>query len=247
MLVDTAGRQHINKDLMDEIKTIYKIASPTENILVVDAMLGQESVTIAKEFFSATPLTGLIVTRIDGDARGGAALSIRTATGVPIKFLGSGEKMEALESFHADSIARRILGMGDTLTLIEKIAEQDTDEDDDIKSHKEINYGYILKQMQKIGKLGGLKKLMQLLPKNLSGSQEHASPEGEKSLKRKIAIIQSMTARERLEKDALNFSRKKRIVSGSGTTIQEINQIMKQLKTMRTMLKRVNNANQKKK
>lgn len=237
LLVDTAGRKHIDADMMDEIKNIHALAKPIENILVVDAMLGQESIVIAQEFHKATPLTGFIVTRIDGDARGGASLSIRSSTGTPIKFLGTGEKVDALETFSPDSIARRILGMGDTLSLIEKIMEQEGPEEEDLASPKDLNYHYLLKQMQKIGKLGGLKKLMQFLPNSMNTAQ-HASPEGEKALKRKIAIIQSMTTRERSEKDTLNFSRKKRIVLGSGTTIQEVNQLTKQLKTMRTMLKR---------
>ena len=245
LLVDTAGRKHIDTAMMDEIKDIHALAEPIENILVIDAMLGQESVVIAQEFHKATPLTGLIVTRIDGDARGGASLSIRAATGTPIKFLGAGEKVDALEAFNPDSIARRILGMGDTLSLIEKIMEQEEAEEEDLASPKDLDYSYLLKQMQKIGKLGGLKKLMQFLP-NSANAAQHASPEGEKALKRKIAIIQSMTTRERLEKDVLNSSRKKRIVSGSGATIQEVNQLMKQLKTMRTMLKRFSTKGYKK-
>jgi len=242
LLIDTAGRKHIDTDMMNEIRTIHNLAKPTENLLVVDAMLGQESITIAQAFHDATALTGLVVTRIDGDARGGATLSIREATKVPVKFLGVGEKVDDLEAFQADRIARRILGMGDTLALIEKIASQSDDDDEDLTSPKELSYLTLLKQMQKIGRLGGLKKIMQLLPKNLMGKGD-ISPENEVLIKKKIAIILSMTPRERLEKDPLTFSRKKRIVNGSGTTIQEVNQIMKQLKTMRTMLRRLHKRN----
>ena len=220
---------------MEEVRQTHKKITPTESILVADAMLGQESLIIAKAFHDITPLTGLILTRVDGDARGGTALSIRQATGVPIKFLGLGEKVDALEPFNPDSIARRILGMGDTLALIDKIRSQE-DEEDKHLSPKDVNFAYILKQLRKIGKLGGVKKLMQFLPKSLTSNIDQ-NAENSEALQRKIAIILSMTMRERLEKDPLTFSRKKRIVQGSGTSIQEVNQMIKQLKTMRTMLK----------
>ncbi|MCY4414573.1 MAG: signal recognition particle receptor subunit alpha [Alphaproteobacteria bacterium] len=240
LLVDTAGRTHIDTKMMEELALVHKISKSRTNILVADAMLGQESVTIASAFHKAVPLTGLLLTRVDGDARGGAALSMRAVTGVPIQFLGVGEKIDAFETFNPDRIARRILGMGDTLALVEKITQEEKDEDEfDFSSSKSFNYNDLLKQMKKITKLGGVKKIMQFLPKSFSGAQLPDVDENEKKIKRQMAIILSMTPQERLERAPLNSSRKKRIVSGAGVTIQEVNQMVKQLKTMRTMMKRM--------
>lgn len=239
LLIDTAGRQHIDETMMGEVAWIHKASSPHETLLVTDAMLGQESITIAQEFHKATPLSGLILTRVDGDTRGGAALSIRECVGIPIKFMGTGEKPECLEDFDPKRIAKQILGMGDTLALIEKLSELE-EEEDLLTSHKDLTYNDLLRNINKMRKLGGVKKILTYLPSALTGGLT-LSDDQEATIKRKMAIIQSMTPKERAEKHDLTSSRKRRIVQGSGTTIQEVNQLIKQLKSMKVMMKRMSN------
>ncbi|AWM81221.1 signal recognition particle protein [Gammaproteobacteria bacterium ESL0073] len=247
VLVDTAGRLHIDSEMMDEIKALHSAVNPVETLFVVDAMTGQDAANTAKAFNDALPLTGVILTKVDGDARGGAALSVRAITGKPIKFLGMGEKTEALEPFHPERVATRILGMGDMLSLIEQ-AEQKLDKEKAEKLTKKIKKGKgfdledFRDQLRQMKSMGGLGSLMDKLPMMggvnlaaMAGQQDQA----DKQFVQMEAIISSMTMAERRDPDIINGSRKRRIAQGSGTQIQDVGRLIKQHKQMQKMMKKV--------
>jgi len=247
LLVDTAGRLHIDDQMMDEIKAIHQAVTPHETLFVVDSMTGQDAANTAKAFGDALPLTGVVLTKTDGDARGGAALSVRQITGKPIKFIGSGEKTEALEAFHPDRIASRILGMGDILSLVEE-AHQKVDQDKAKKLVQKVRKGKgfdledLRDQFAQMEKMGGLTGLIDKLP-GMGGniSQQLQNPEHGKQMKRMLAIIDSMTPQERRRPEIINGSRKRRVASGSGTQIQDVNRLLKQHKQMQKMMKKMGN------
>jgi len=244
LLVDTAGRLHVDSEMMDEIKALHAAVKPIETLFVVDAMTGQDAANTAKAFNEALPLTGVILTKADGDARGGAALSIRHITGKPIKFIGTGEKTDALEPFHPDRIASRILGMGDMLGLIEEL-ELKVDKEKSAKMAQKMmkGKGFSLEdfreQLVQMRGMGGMMSLMDKLPgmKNLPAGA--ASQLDEKQFVRMEAIINSMTPKEREFPDLLKGSRKKRIAAGSGTEVQDINKLLKQFTQMQKMMKQM--------
>ena len=247
LIVDTAGRLHIDADMMDEIKAVHAAAKPAETLFVVDAMTGQDAANTAQAFNEALPLTGVILTKVDGDARGGAALSVRHITGKPIKFLGVGEKTDALEPFHPDRVASRILGMGDVLSLIEQ-AEQKLDKAkaeklaNKLKKGKGFDLEDFRDQLQQMRGMGGLGSLMDKLPMmgKINPSQmETAQTQAEKQFTQMEAIINSMTPAERRNPDIISGSRKRRIAAGSGTQIQDIGRVIKQHKQMQKMMKKV--------
>ncbi len=241
VILDTAGRLNIDEMMMDEIKAIKSRVQPIETLLVADAMTGQEAVRVATDFHNAVNLTGLIMTKIDGDARGGAAISMREVTGVPIKFLGTGEKLSAIEIFHPDRLSNRILGMGDVLTLIER-AQQELDQEEAQKAGKRLMEGEFdledfLGQMQQMKKLGPIAQLLEMVPgiNKLAKDVDLSGAEGE--LKRVEAIIRSMTPEERHNPKILKASRKRRIANGSGTSVQDVNVLLKQFREMQDMMK----------
>lgn len=248
LIVDTAGRLHIDAEMMAEIKQVHAAAKPSETLFVVDAMTGQDAANTAQAFNEALPLTGVILTKVDGDARGGAALSVRHITGKPIKFLGMGEKVDALEVFHPDRVASRILGMGDVLSLIEQ-AEQKLDKDKAEKLAKKLKKGKgfdledFRDQLQQMNSMGGLGSMMEKLPmmggKMNPAQMETAQTEATKQFKRMEAIINSMTPGERRNPDIISGSRKRRIAAGSGSQIQDIGRVLKQHKQMQKMMKKV--------
>lgn len=245
LIVDTAGRLHIDADMMDEIKSLHKVLSPTETLFVVDSMTGQDAAKTAQAFNEALPLTGVILTKTDGDARGGAALSVRFLTGKPIKFMGVGEKIEALSPFYPERIVSRILGRGDIVSLVESV-QNTVDQEKAAKIAKKIQKGRgfdledFKSQLQEMKKMGGLATLMDKLP-GVSAAPQALKDKmmGDKSLKRFEAIIDSMTLRERHFPDLINGSRKRRIAQGSGTSIQDINQLLKQFEQMQKMFKKM--------
>jgi signal recognition particle subunit SRP54 len=249
LIVDTAGRLHIDDRLMEEMQSLKRLLSPQEILFVADAMTGQDAVNSAAEFHKKLSLTGIVLTKMDGDARGGAALSIRQVTGQPIKFIGVGEKYDALEPFHPDRIVSRILGMGDILSLIEK-AEQHVDKKkaQDIASRAFAGDGYSLEdfrdQLRQVKKMGSIQSLMGMLPSvgPFAGLQKHADRVDEKQITRVEAIINSMTAHERVHHEIINGSRRKRIARGSGTTVQEVNNLLRQYAQMRKMFKQIGKA-----
>jgi signal recognition particle subunit SRP54 len=244
LVVDTAGRLHIDDQLMEEMQSLKKLLNPSEILFVADAMTGQDAVNSAEEFHKKLTLTGVVLTKMDGDARGGAALSIRQVTGQPIKFLGTGEKYDALEPFHPDRIVSRILGMGDILSLIER-AEQHVDKKKaEAMAQKALaGDGFSLEdfrdQLRSVRKMGSMKSLMGMLPSvgPFSGLQKAADQVDEKQIDRVEAIINSMTQRERTHHEIINGSRRKRIARGSGTTIQEVNNLLRQYAQMKKMFK----------
>src|SRR5512135_163016 len=242
-ILDTAGRLAIDEQMMAELEAIKAVAKPREILLVADAMTGQDAVRTAEEFHRRVNVTGLILTKVDGDARGGAAISIRSVTGVPIKFLGIGEKTDGLEVFHPDRLATRILGMGDMLTLIEK-AEANFDQAQAAKSAEKLlsarfDMEDFLQQLQQVKKLGPISGLLDMIP-GMGGVKQQIDPqEAEHSMKRIEAIIHSMTLKERRQPDILNGSRKRRIAKGSGTQVQDINQLIKQFREMQHMMKQL--------
>jgi len=244
VILDTAGRVTIDQGLMDEIKQISEITNPAEKILVADALTGQDAVTTAKNFHQNVGVTGIVLTRMDGDSRGGAALSMRSVTGVPIKAVGTGEKLENLEDFHPERVAGRILGMGDVVSLVEKAAETIEVEEAEkiaLKMQKgQFDFNDMLKQLQQVSKMGGLGGVLAMLP-GVGKLQKQMASAGvdDKSIARQVAIIQSMTAQERKSPKLLNASRKRRVASGSGTTAQEINRLLKQQMEMARMMKKV--------
>jgi signal recognition particle subunit SRP54 len=244
VILDTQGRLHIDDDLMRELEQIRIRTKPREILLVADAMTGQDAVRVADEFHKRVGLTGLILTKVDGDARGGAALSIRSVTGVPIKYLGVGEKTDALEPFYPDRLASRILGMGDVLSLIEK-AQESMDRDEAVRMEKKLRTATFdlddfLKQLQQVKKMGPLNQLLEMVPGFASLTKELPQEVTDKELKRIEAIICSMTAQERRHPDILNGSRKRRVARGSGTTVQEVNQLLSQFRQVQRMMKQFN-------
>jgi signal recognition particle subunit SRP54 len=244
LLLDTAGRLHIDQELMAEIVAVRHLSKPIETFLVADAMTGQDAVTIAREFNEQVGVTGIILTRLDGDARGGAALSMRSVTGCPIKFLGVGEKLDQLEPFHPDRIAGRILDMGDIVGLVERAAELVDQAEADrlaLKIQKGLfDLNDMEKQLESMLKMGGLGGIMTLLP-GVGKVKDKMDEMGidDSLLKRQIAIIRSMTKKERRDPKILNGSRRKRIAAGSGTQVYEVNRLLKQFEQMRDMMKRL--------
>jgi signal recognition particle subunit SRP54 len=244
LIVDTAGRLAIDESMMDEIKQLHQVVKPIETLFVIDAMIGQDSVNTAKAFNEALPLTGVILTKVDGDARGGAALSVRHVTGKPIKFLGVGEKTDALEPFHPERIASRILGMGDVLSLIEDV-ERKVDKKKAEKFAKKVAKGKrfdledLREQLQQMKQLGGMESMMDKLPGMGNMAQITQQKDMSGQFSKMEYIIDSMTPKERSNPDILNGSRKRRITQGSGTTIQDLNRLLKQHKQMGKMMKKM--------
>lgn len=248
VIVDTAGRLHIDEEMMAEIKEIHAAVKPIETLFVVDSMTGQDAANTAKAFHDALPLTGVILTKTDGDARGGAALSIRHITGKPIKFLGVGEKTAALERFHPDRLASRILGMGDMLTLIEEV-EAKVDKEKAEKLAKKIHKGKSFtlddyrEQLQQLKSMGGVMAMLDKLPGAATLPREVKDKVNDKELYQQMAMINSMTAKERHDPDILNNSRKQRIAKGSGMDVQELNKMLKQFEQMQHMMKKMKGGN----
>ncbi|HUY82344.1 MAG TPA: signal recognition particle protein [Acidobacteriaceae bacterium] len=246
LIVDTAGRLHVDSDLMDEMASLKKLLSPQEILFVADAMTGQDAVRSADEFHKRLALTGIILTKMDGDARGGAALSIRHVTGQPVKFMGTGEKPDAFEAFHPDRIVGRILGMGDIMSLIEKAEENlDRKSSEDFARKALSGDGFSLEdfrdQLRQIRKLGSMQSIMKMLPSvgPLGNLSQMADQVDEKQFVRIEAIINSMTKKERNNHEIISGTRRKRIANGSGTTVQEVNQLLRQYAQMRKMFKGV--------
>jgi signal recognition particle subunit SRP54 len=246
VIVDTAGRLTIDEALMQEIADIAAAIRPVESLLVVDAMTGQEAVAVAQAFAAAVPLTGLVLTKIDGDARGGAALSIGAVTGLPVKFLGTGEKTDGLEVFHPDRLAGRILGMGDVLTLVER-AQDVVDAKQAAKLEEKLRKASftledMLDQLQQVQKMGPMGQLVSMIPGlgGLAGEAQAAVDRGD--LRRVEAIIRSMTPPERRNPDILNGSRRRRIATGSGTSLPEVNRLIKQFNDMQKLMKQLSGA-----
>ena len=250
VILDTAGRLHIDDELMDEASSVHQICKPIETLFVADAMTGQDAVNAAGAFNEKLAMTGVVLTRVDGDARGGAALSIRSVTGCPIKLLGTGEKIDAIEVFHPERIASRILGMGDVVSLVEKASEVVEEEEAEKLAAKiqkgQFDFEDFAKQLQQVRKLGGMGGIMGMLP----GSQKIKAQMGaaqvdDKALACQEAIILSMTLKERKNPKLFNGSRRRRIAAGAGTTVQEVNRLLKQFQQMSKMMKRMNKLGQK--
>jgi len=250
VILDTAGRLSIDQALMDEVRAIREATSPAETLLVVDAMTGQDAVNTARAFNDAVGVTGIVMTRMDGDARGGAALSMRQITGAPIKLTGSGEKLDALEEFHPERVASRILGMGDIVGLVERAGETLDEEEAEKLARKMARGTFDLddyaKQLKQISKMGSLSGILGMLPGigKMKAQIEDANLD-QGILKRQAAIISSMTMKERRTPDVIKASRKKRIAAGSGTSVQEVNRLLKQFDDMSTMMKRMTKLGQK--
>ena len=250
LLLDTAGRLHIDDELMEELQKIKEVTQPSEVIYIADAMQGQEALSILKEFHNRLGLTGVILTKMDGDARGGLALSVKETLGVPIKFVGVGEKIEDLEPFYPDRMAQRILGLGDIQTLIEKAQNAIPEDEAEALALKVMQGEFTLedlkKQLEFMTKMGPLDKLLKMVPG--IGAYADKIKVDEKLIKRKIAIINSMTPEERRNPAIINLSRKKRIARGSGTSVQEVNRLLKEYKEMKKFLKKfkINNFGRKK-
>ena len=242
LIIDTAGRLHIDEALMDELGRIRDEVHPCEILLTVDAMTGQDAVNVAKAFDEKLDVTGVILTKLDGDTRGGAALSIKAVTGKPIKFSGIGEKLSDIEPFHPDRMASRILGMGDVMTLIDKAAEAFDEKDAEKFARKGLSSRLtledFLEQMQSMKKMGGLKSMISMLP-GMSGKDIDVD---ENAMKKPEAIIRSMTPAERKDPSLLNASRRKRIAAGSGTTVQDVNQLIRQFEQAQQMMKQMMNS-----
>jgi signal recognition particle subunit SRP54 len=242
LIVDTAGRLHVDQELMQEVQKLHAALDPKETLFVMDAMAGQDAANAAAEFGRALPLTGVILTKADGDARGGAALSVRHITGVPIKFMGVGEDVSALEVFQPDRIVGRILGMGDVLALVEQ-AEAKLDKEkgaelaEKLKKGKRFDLGDYRSQLQQVMSMGGMGAMLDKLPGGAAMAGKVNSQFGDKELKRQIAIIDSMTAKERAKPDLLNGSRRRRIAAGSGTQVQEVNRLIKQYDQLAQVMK----------
>jgi len=244
VIIDTAGRLHIDEEMMGEIKAMHKAINPAETLFVVDAMTGQDAANTAKAFNDALPLSGVVLTKADGDARGGAALSVRMLTGKPIKFLGVGEKTDGLEPFHPDRMASRILGMGDVLTLVEE-AERNLDQVKADKLAKKLKKGRafdltdLKDQFQQMRNMGGMAAMLDKMPGMGNMAEAAQDQEAQKGMKQMESIIDSMTPKERRFPDVINGSRKKRIALGSGTKIQDVNRLLKQHKQMAKMMKKM--------
>ncbi len=244
ILLDTAGRLHVDEELMAEMDAVHRNTKPTETLLVVDSLTGQDAVNVAEQFKSRVDVTGIVMTRIDGDGRGGAALSMREVTGCPIKLLGTGEKLDALESFHPDRIANRILGMGDIVSLVEKAAEtieKDEAEKLALKMQKgTFDLDDLANQLRQMRKMGGMNSLIGMLPGvGKMKKQLDSANLDDKLLIRQEAMIQSMTPKERRNPQIIAASRKKRIAAGSGMSVQDVNRLLKQHKQMAGMMKKV--------
>ena len=242
VLIDTAGRLHIDEELMNELVNIKNAVNPTEILLVVDAMTGQDAVNVAKSFNDLLDITGVVMTKMDGDTRGGAALSVKYITGKPIKFIGTGEKLDAIEIFHPDRMASRILGMGDILSLIEK-AEAAFDAKNAQEMERKLReqtftLDDFLDQMKQVKKMGNLEQLMGMMPGVKPGALKNAEID-EKQIGRIEAIILSMTKAERTKPEIINGSRRKRIAKGSGTSVEEVNRLLKQFDQMKKMMKQL--------
>ena len=250
LILDTAGRLSIDEELMKEVADISDLAKPKETLLVADAMTGQDAVNVAKAFNDRLAVTGIVLTRVDGDARGGAALSMRAVTGRPVKLIGVGEKFDALEPFHPDRIASRILGMGDIVSLVERAAET-IDKEDAEKLAAKVRKGQfdmddLLSQLRQLRKMGGLSGLMGMLPGAMQAKAAMSKAKiDEKQLKRQEAVILAMTPKERRNPDLIHASRKKRIAKGSGVQVQDVNKLLKQHADMLKMMKRVNKLGEK--
>ncbi|MBI3503347.1 MAG: signal recognition particle protein [Proteobacteria bacterium] len=250
VILDTAGRLSIDDELMNEAAAVRDAVSPTESLLVVDALTGQDAVNTATQFNTRLGVTGIVLTRVDGDQRGGAALSMRAVTGKPIKFIGLGEKMDAFEPFHPDRVAGRILGMGDIVGLVEKAQENVQAEDAEKLARKikkgEFDFDDMLSQLEQLKKMGGLGGVMNMLPgvQKMKAQLANANVD-EKVVGRQSAIIRSMTKKERRDAKLLNGSRKRRIASGSGTTVEEVNRLVKQFMEMSRVMKQMGKLGQK--
>jgi len=243
LIVDTAGRLHVDSDMMDEIRQIHTAANPAETLFVVDSMTGQDAANTAKAFNDMLPLTGVVLTKTDGDARGGAALSIRQITGKPIKFMGVGEKTDALEPFHPDRVASRLLGMGDALSLVEEI-ERKVDKEKAAKLAKKIQKGKgfdlsdYRDQLDQMMQMGGMSAMMDKIPGMADVPQNLKNQVSDKDFTRQIALINSMTLKERIFPTLINGSRRKRIAEGAGLQVQDVNKLMKQYKQAQKMMKK---------
>jgi signal recognition particle subunit SRP54 len=249
LIVDTAGRLNIDEQMMTEISKLQQLLSPIETLFVADSQQGQDAVNVAEAFAKKITITGLVFTKVDGDSRGGAILSVRHIVGQPIKLISVGEKLEDIQDFHPDRIASRILGMGDMLSLIEEL-EQKTSTEKATKTVKKINKGGalnfndLLTQLQEIGKMGGIQSMLDKLPGMGNLGAQMANPSmDDKAIKRQIAIIQSMTPKERANPEILKGSRRRRIAAGAGQSVQNVNQLIKQQKEMKGMMKRFKNKN----
>jgi signal recognition particle subunit SRP54 len=244
VLVDTAGRLHIDNDMMDEIKRVHAAANPVETLFVVDSMTGQDAANTARAFDEALPLTGVILTKTDGDARGGAALSIRQITGKPIKFMGIGEKIDALEPFYPDRVASRILGMGDVLSLVEEVQQKVDHKKAEqlakkVRKGKSFDFNDLKDQFEQMQNMGGMAGLIDKMP-GMGGMADKVKDQvNDREIRRMIAIIQSMTPRERRFPDIIKGSRKRRIAAGCGLQVQDVNRLMKQHQQMRKMMKKM--------
>ncbi len=244
LIVDTAGRLHIDAELMQEVRDIDAVVAPHERLFVVDAMAGQDAVNAAKAFGEALKLTGTILTKADGDARGGAALSVREITGSPLLFIGTGEKSEALEPFDPDRMARRILGMGDVVALVEEVRRAvDVEEAQKLAQKvakgKGFDFNDLKSQLQQLQKMGGMANILDKLPGGAAAAQKLAPGVAEKELKRQIALIDSMTPRERRRPEIIDGSRRRRIAGGSGMQVQDVNRLLKQHQEMQRMMKKL--------
>jgi len=241
VLIDTAGRLHVDEELMEELRQIHEVTNPDEVLLVVDAMTGQDAVNVAESFNQQLTLTGVVLTKLDGDTRGGAALSVKAVTGCPIKFAALGEKIDALEPFHPERMASRILGMGDMLSLIEKAqANIDAEKAKEMERkmrNAEFTFEDFLEQMEQVKKLGPLDQLMDMIPGMGKMKQMQNVKVDEKQMSRVEAIVHSMTKEEKQNPDMINHSRRKRIAAGSGTTLADVNRLIKQFDEMRRMMK----------
>jgi len=250
VIIDTAGRLHVDEEMMSEIRELHEVCQPQETLFVVDSMTGQDAAITAKAFNDALPLTGIVLTKTDGDARGGAALSIRQITGVPIKFMGVGEKIDALQAFYPDRVANRILGMGDIVSLVEDV-QKNVDQDqalklaNKIKKGKGFDLGDFKDQLNQMRNMGGMAGLVDKLP-GMSGKMANMKEQvNDKQLVQLEAIINSMTLKERKFPDVIKGSRKRRIANGSGTQIQDVNRLLKQFKQMQKMMKKMSKGGMK--
>jgi len=244
ILLDTAGRLHVDEALMDEVAAVRDVSMPLETLLVADAMTGQDAVNVATSFNERVGLTGIVLTRVDGDARGGAALSMRAVTGKPIKLLGVGEKLEDVEAFHPDRIAGRILGMGDVVSLVEKVAETVEVEEAEKLAAKlkkgQMDLNDLADQLKQLRRMGGMSSVMNMLPGIGKMKNQMAEANLDESVvKRQEAIIQSMTPQERRQPKVIQASRKRRIAAGSGTSVQDVNKLLKQFQMMNKMMKKM--------
>ncbi|MEM8845013.1 MAG: signal recognition particle protein [Pseudomonadota bacterium] len=243
LFVDTAGRLHVDNDMMDEIRALHEVINPVETLFVVDSMSGQDAALSAQAFNNALPLTGVILTKTDGDARGGAALSVREITGKPIKFLGTGEKVDGLEPFHPDRVASRILGMGDVVSLVEEAQEKVDHKEAErltkkLKSGKNFNLTDLRSQLIQMQNMGGIGGMIDKLPGAGNMSEAIKSQANDKSVTHMVAIIDSMTPKERRFPDIIKATRKQRIAAGSGMQVQDVNRLLKQYTQMRKMMKK---------